>query len=244
MLKIKNLNATTEETEVLHDINLEVKENEVHAIIGPEKAGKTALMMLLAGVPYVDISSGSMLFKNKKLASQSLDERSRNGIVGVFQDLIEIPNVTNWNLMKEILKARKDKRNLTAVEEYYKTLAKGLGLDEDHGDLDANGEGMDFAQAIKNEVLILMMLDPVLALVDDIDEKLSKEDQDIVAENIKDFAHVTKRATIVLSKDKDFLEAINPTHVHIMVNGHIALSGGKELLQRIEEDGYPELSAS
>lgn len=244
MLKIKNLTAIADNQEVLSNINLEVNKDEIHAIIGPAKAGKTALMYALVGLPYVEISEGSIHYKNKKINNQKMSDRSLNGIVGVFQDLIEIPNITNWELMEGILKHRKDPRDTTTLKEIYVTLCLMLGLDLDHGNGDANSDSMNYTEAIKNEILMLLMINPSLALIDNFDEKLSDEDKLLVAENISDLARSGGKATIVFSKNKSVLEAIQPTHVHVMVDGKLMLSGGKELLQRIEEDGYSELSTS
>lgn len=245
MLKIKNLTVATPEEQVLENINLEIKQDEVHAIIGPAKSGKTALMYALVGLPYVTITEGSIQYKNKKINNQEMHERSLNGIVGMFQDLIELPNITNWELLEAILKYRKDTRNIDEVKETYIINCLSLGLDVTHGDDEANSDSMTYTQAIKNELLMLFMINPNLALIDGFDEKLSDDDKLSLAESIGDIAHSGSwGATVVFSKNKAVLEAIKPTHVHVMVDGKLVLSGGNELLQRIEEDGHSELFTS
>jgi Fe-S cluster assembly ATP-binding protein len=244
MLKIKNLTAVALDQQVLSDINLEVNVDEVHAIIGPPKAGKTALMYALSGLPYIDITDGSIHYKKKKINNQSMHERSLNGILSVFQELIEVPNLTNWELLDAILKYRKDKRSIDEIKELYITICLTLGLSLDHGDNIADSDHMIADHAIKNELLMMSIIDPTLALIDNFDDKLEDADKILVAEYIADMAHAGGRATIIFSKNKAVLEAIKPTHVHVMVDGTLVLSGGKELLQRIEEDGYSELSTS
>ena len=244
MLKIKNLTAVALDQQVLSEINLEVNVDEVHAIIGPAKAGKTALMYALSGLPYIDITDGTIHYKKKKINNQSMHERSLNGILSVFQELIEIPNLTNWELLTAILKHRKDKRSIDEIKELYITICLTLGLPLDHADQIADSDHMVFDQAIKNELLMMSIIDPTLALIDNFDDKLEDQDKILVAEYISDMAHAGGRATIIFSKNKAVLEAINPTHVHVMVDGRLVLTGGKELLQRIEEDGYSELSTS
>jgi len=244
MLKIKNLTATALDQQVLSDINLEVNVDEVHAIIGPTKAGKTALMYALSGLPYIEITDGSIHYKKKKINNQPMHERSLNGILSVFQELIEIPNLTNWELLTAILKHRKDTRSIDEIKELYITICLTLGLSLEHADDIADSDHMVFDQAIKNELLMMSIIDPTLALIDNFDDKLEDKDKILVAEYIADMAHAGGRATIVFSKNKAVLEAINPTHVHVMVDGKLVLTGGKELLQRIEEDGYSELSTS
>jgi Fe-S cluster assembly ATP-binding protein len=244
MLKIKKLNVAAAEEEVLQNINLEVKAGEVHVVLGASGSGKSALMMAISGLPFVDVTSGTIQYKNKKLINQSIDERSRSGICSMFQHPVEISNTTNWDLLEYILKHRKDPRNISDLKEWYIALAKALGLAEHHGILNPDNECMDWAMAMKNDLLMTIMLDPALVLVDDIDEKLKVEDIEIVAGVLKEFFHNSKRGSITFSKNKTMLEAIEPTHVHIMVNGTIALSGGIELLTRIEKDGYPELLTS
>lgn len=244
MLKIKNLTAIAQEQVVLHDINLEVKRNEIHVILGPEKAGKTALMYSLVGLPYIEITEGSIHYKNKKINNQPIHQRSQNGIIGVFSELIEVPNQTNWSLIEAVLKYRKDTRDITTLKEYYGELCQSLGLGEIHGYKDANSDSMTYQEAIKNEFLWLLMLEPSLALIDNFDERLEEEDTKIIIEHVAKMAQVDGRATIIFSKDKLVLEAVKPTHVHVMVDGKLILSGGKELLQRIQEDGYSKLSTS
>jgi Fe-S cluster assembly ATP-binding protein len=243
MLKIKNLTATAQEQIVLDDINLEVKKNEIHVILGPEKAGKTALMYSLVGLPYIEITDGSIHYKSKKINNQAMHQRSQNGIIGVFSELIEIPNQTNWGLMESVLKYRKDPRSLETLKQYYSELCESFGLGEIHGYKDADSDSMTYSEAIKNEFLWLLMLDPSLALIDNFDERLEEEDKKIIVDHVAKMAQATGRATIIFSKDKSVLEAVNPTHVHVMVDGKLILSGGKELLQRIQEDGYSKLSA-
>jgi Fe-S cluster assembly ATP-binding protein len=201
-------------------------------------------MYALSGLPYIDITDGSIHYKKKKINNQSMHERSLNGILSVFQELIEIPNLTNWELLDAILKYRKDKRSIDEIKELYITICLTLGLSLDHGDNIADSDHMVADQAIKNELLMMSIIDPTLALIDNFDDKLEDNDKILVAEYIADMAHAGGRATIVFSNNKAVLEAINPTHVHVMVDGTLVLSGGKELLQRIEEDGYSELSTS
>jgi Fe-S cluster assembly ATP-binding protein len=244
MLKIKNLNIKSADHEILKDVNLEVKPGEVHAILGPTGSGKSGLVMALAGLPFVDVDSGSITFKSKSLLKQSIQQRSLNGLVSVFQHPVEIPNTTNWNLFCNILKLRNDKRDPQDLKKLYNETAESLGLDKNHGDTPADSDGMDHSEAIRNELLISFLLDPNLLIVDDIDEKLGAEDKLIVALNIKNFIHNKRRAGIILSKDKQVLEFIEPTHVHIMAKGQLALSGNIDILKRIEEDGHPELSTS
>jgi Fe-S cluster assembly ATP-binding protein len=244
MLKIKQLTVASEDQEILKDINLDVNPGEIHAILGQPRSGKSALAMVVSGLPYVKIASGSIQYKNKKLTSMSMEDRSRNGISTIFQQPVEIPNSTNWELLEYILKCRKDERNLSDLKEYYQTLIEDLQLTPHHGDLIADGDSMTWGEAMRNELLMTFMLDPALTIIDDIDEKLDPEETAIVALNIKNWSHSKRRATIVLSKDKNVLELIEPTHVHVLVNGKIVLSGGADLLQRIDKDGYPELSTS
>ena len=243
MLKIKNITVTSEEHEVLQNLSLEVNKHEIHAFIGPEHAGKTALVYALAGLPYVDVTSGTITYKNKKLTKQTMDERSLNGIAAVFQTPVELTNITNWDLMKIIIETRGDKV-IDTHKAHYDFLVQQLELGSSHGDKTADSDSLSWAEAIKNELLIMFMMNPSLAIIDCIDEKLSPTDQALAMHTIKEFAHRGDRATLIFSRNKEILQAVEPTHVHIMVNGSIVLSGGAELLQRIEEDGHPELSTS
>lgn len=244
MLKIKNLNIKSAENELIKDINLEVKPGEVHAVIGPSGSGKSALMMALCGLPFVDVDSGSITYKSKNLIKQSMAERSLNGIAQIFQHPVEIPNTTNWELFCNILKHRKDPRAPADIRPLYLETADNLGLGIEHGFKSVDSDDMSHAEAMLNELLISFLLNPTLLLVDDIDEKLEDKDKIKVALNIKNFIHTKRRAGIIFSKDKDVLQAIEPTHVHVIAKGQIVLTGGIEILTRIEEDGHSELPAS
>ncbi len=244
MLKIKNLTLTVEDQIVIENLDLEVQKDQVHAIIGPTKSGKTALTFALAGLPFVEVAEGNIQFKNKKLTNQKMHERSQNGLLCIFQDLVEINNVTNWELIQEVLKYRKDKRDINEVKELYNSLCQSLELGEEHPYKEPNSDHMNYEQAIKNELLTSLIINPDLVVFDNLDEKLDEENKKIYTDHVSMFTSKKGKATVVLSKNKSVLEAINPTHVHIIVNGKLAMSGGKELLQRIEEDGYSEFSAS
>lgn len=240
MLKIKNLSTESEAFPSLKEISLEVKAGEIHAIMGPEDSGKSALAHSIVGHPLIDIKEGDVLLGRKKLNSLEVNDRSGLGIFVSFQSPPEFETVTNWDLMKEVLTNSKTPESELKLK--YQAYCKLLDLGSSHGDICPTGHTMLMTHAKRNEVLQMLMLNPKLIILDEVDVGLTDTDLELVCEVIKDFLAEGDKGCIVITHSQKLLSALNPTHVHVMVNGEIKLSGDSNLYTRIIEDGYSEFS--
>jgi Fe-S cluster assembly ATP-binding protein len=242
MLKIKNITAAIKDISVLNDVSIEVKGGEIHAIMGQKQSGKSSLVHAILGNPILDIKGGSMTFKRKSLLKKNIEERNLLGIYTTFQFLPTLDGITNFELAKVMLKTHNDTRNSNAVEKEYKALVKKLGLSSNHGHKSVNDETMSNTECKKNELLHMMLLDPEIIILDELDKGIEEDELEPFASHIKNFLSNNKKSAIVVTHSKEFLDALKPTHVHIMVGGTITTQGTAELYKRIVKDGYSQFS--
>jgi Fe-S cluster assembly ATP-binding protein len=239
MLKIKKISAVSESQSLLTDISLEVKPGEVHAVMGPKHSGKSALAHVIAGHPSIQITDGSISWNRKRLESVEPDQRFRSGIFVGFQCPPEFESVTNWELVKELFG---DSTDDSVLRIKYESCCELLGLGLDHSDRTSSSAFLTMSHAKRNELIHMILAEPKLVLLDEIDEGLSESDVLMVGSLLKTFLQTGEIGSIVITHNKTLLEILNPTHVHVMVGGEIKLSGTTELYTRIIEDGYSEFS--
>jgi Fe-S cluster assembly ATP-binding protein len=239
MLKIKKITAVSESQPLLNNVSLEVKPGEIHAVMGPKHSGKSALAHVIAGHPSIQITEGSISWKRKKLESVEPDERFKSGIFVGFQYPPEFESLTNWELVKELFGSSMDESVLRIK---YESCCELLGLGLDHSDRTSSSAFLTMSHAKRNELIHMILAEPKLILLDEIDEGLSESDVLMVGSLLKNFLESGEIGSIVITHNKALLEILNPTHVHVMVGGEIKLSGTTELYTRIIEDGYSEFS--
>jgi Fe-S cluster assembly ATP-binding protein len=242
MLKIKNLTAQVQDQILLNDINLEVNSGELHAIMGPKNSGKSNLVYTILGVPTIEFKEGSIFYKKKSIANKNIYQRNIAGIFVAFQHPPIIDGVTNFELTKSMLKAHKDTRTANEIENAYKELCKSLGLSTDHGRKVVNHEILTMTECKKNEILHMLLLNPDLIVLDEIDAEVHDEELEIIAIHIKAFLLDKSKSAIVVTHSQTLLDMLQPTHVHVMVAGEIRETGSTELYTRIVEDGYTQFS--
>lgn len=240
MLKIKNITAISEADILLTDINLEIKPNEIHAVLGPKHSGKSALAHVIAGHPSIQVTDGGILWGRKKLLGMETEERAKLGIFTSFQFPPEFDAVTNFDLMADLLELKEADIPDLAIK--YSSCCEILNLGQDHGDRIPSGHSMGISEAKRNELIYMLLTNPKLVILDEIDEGLSEQDVVLVASLLKDYLQDTDKGCLVITHNQALLSILNPTHVHVMVGGEIKLSGGTELYTRIIEDGYSEFS--
>lgn len=241
MLKITNLKASVEGKEILKGINLEVKPGEVHAIMGPNGSGKSTLASVLAGREVFEVTDGEVIFEGKQLLSLSPEERAREGIFLAFQYPVEIQGVSITNFMKAAVTATRKHRGLpefTAAEflKYMKAKKELVELEDKLNSRPVN-VGFSGGEKKRNEVFQMAMLEPKLSILDETDSGLDIDALKIVANGVNKLKN-KDNASIVITHYQRLLDYIVPDVVHVLYNGRIVKTGGKELAFELEEKGY------
>src|ERR1700758_1540348 len=244
MLSIKNLKAEINGKEILKGINLEVKAGEVHAIMGPNGSGKSTLSAVLAGREDYGVTGGEVSFNGKDLLELSPEDRAREGLFLAFQYPVEIPGVSNVNFLRTALNEIRAYKNLPNIEakDFLALIKEKQKLVELDGKL-ANrsvNEGFSGGEKKRNEIFQMAVLEPKLAILDETDSGLDIDALRIVATGVNKLK-TKDNATIVITHYQRLLDYIVPDFVHILYNGKIVKSGGKELALELEENGYDEI---
>ncbi len=241
MLEIKNLHAKVEEKDILKGINLEIKPGEVHAIMGPNGSGKSTLASVITGKEEYEMTEGQILFENENLEDVSPEERAHKGIFMSFQYPIEIPGVTTTNFIKtainETRKAQGEKE-MSAKDMLQKLREKCDLLDIDQKFLSRSiNDGFSGGEKKRNEIFQMAMLEPKLAILDETDSGLDIDALKIVANGVNKLKS-KDNAVLVITHYQRLLDHIVPDFVHVLFDGKIVKSGGKELAFELEEKGY------
>lgn len=241
MLVIKNLHATVNGNEILNGVNLTVKAGEVHAIMGPNGSGKSTLAGVLAGREVYQVTQGQITYQGKDLLDMAPEDRAREGIFLAFQYPVEIPGVTNTYFLKAGLNAIRKYRGmeeLDAVEflALVKQKLKLIDIDQSLLNRPVN-EGFSGGEKKRNEIFQMAVLEPRLAILDETDSGLDIDALRIVADGVNKLKS-KENATIVVTHYQRLLNYIVPDVVHVLMDGRIVKSGGKELALELEEKGY------
>jgi Fe-S cluster assembly ATP-binding protein len=247
MLEVKNLQVKAEDKQILRGITLTVNRGEVHAIMGPNGSGKSTLARALAGHPGYEVTGGEVLYEGKDLLDMSPDERAREGVFMAFQYPVEIPGVNNAYFLKAAVNARRKHRGeeeLDAIDfmKVIREKAKLLQVDETMLQRSVN-EGFSGGEKKRNEIFHMAVLEPALAILDETDSGLDIDALKIVSSGVN--AMRTKdRAFIVVTHYQRLLNYIVPDFVHVLSDGMLVRSGGRELALELEEKGYGWLEAA
>ena len=241
MLVIKNLHASVDGNEILKGINLEVNAGEVHAIMGPNGSGKSTLAAVLAGRAMYEVTQGSVTYKDEDLLSMAPEERAREGIFLAFQYPIEIPGVNSSTFLRTAINEIRKHKGLEPLNgaEFLKLMKEKMKIIEIDKSLinRSVNEGFSGGEKKKNEILQMAMLDPTLAILDETDSGLDIDALKIVASGVNKIKS-KDNAIIVITHYQRLLNYIIPDYVHVIHDGRIIKSGGKELALELEEKGY------
>ena len=245
LLEIRDLHAGIEGKEILHGIDLTVRPGEVHAVMGPNGAGKSTLSAVLAGRPDYTVTAGSITFAGQDLLAMSPEERSWAGIFLSFQYPIEIPGVSITNFMKAAVNARrKAKGELEmAPAQFLKLLKEKMAFVKMKGEFAKREVNVGFSGGEKkrNEIFQMAMLDPVFSILDETDSGLDVDALKIVADGVNALRSPEKSA-IIITHYKHLLELVTPDVVHVLKDGRIIATGGMELADQIENQGFDSIN--
>tara|TARA_B110000444_G_scaffold97518_1_gene92550 strand:- start:99 stop:860 length:762 start_codon:yes stop_codon:yes gene_type:complete len=241
MLQIKELKAGIESNQILKGINLEVKAGEIHAIMGPNGSGKSTLSAVIAGKEEYEVEGGSITFNGENLLELDPEERAHNGIFLSFQYPVEIPGISVSNFIKTSITEKRKVQGLEALpsKDLLKIMREKMELlSIKKGYLSRNmNEGFSGGEKKRNEIFQMAMLEPKLAILDETDSGLDIDALRIVANGVNKLRS-ENNATIVITHYQRLLDYIVPDFVHVLHNGRIIKSGGKELALELEEKGY------
>ncbi|RIY38079.1 Fe-S cluster assembly ATPase SufC [Capnocytophaga canis] len=241
MLEIKNLHSSVEDKEILKGINLNVKAGEVHAIMGPNGAGKSTLSAVISGNENFEVTEGDIILEGESILEDAPEERAHKGIFMSFQYPVEIPGISVTNFIKtavnEARKARGEEE-MPAAELLKKIREKAelLEINKDFLSRSLN-EGFSGGEKKRNEIFQMAMLEPKVAILDETDSGLDIDALRIVANGVNKLKS-QNNAVIVITHYQRLLEYIVPDYVHVLADGKIVKSGGKELALQLEEKGY------
>lgn len=241
MLTVKDLFVRVEEKEILKGINLQVNPGEVHAIMGPNGSGKSTLANVLAGRDGYEVTGGEVIFDGKDLLDLDPEERAREGVFLAFQYPVEIPGVSNATFLKTALNEIRKHKGLDELDavgflKYMKEKMKMVGMEDTLISRPVN-QGFSGGEKKRNEIFQLQMLQPKLAVLDETDSGLDIDALKIVSEGVNLFKN-KDNAVVLVTHYQRLLNYIVPDFVHVLVNGRIVKSGGKELALELEEKGY------
>jgi len=247
MLEIKNLQVRGGTKDILRGINLTVNKGEVHAIMGPNGSGKSTLARALAGHPEIEVTGGTVTYNGKDLLELSPEDRAREGVFMAFQYPVEIPGVNNAYFLKAAINAQRKHRGLPELDAMefmalVKEKAKILHLDPTLMSRPVN-EGFSGGEKKRNEIFQMAVLEPKLAIMDETDSGLDIDALKIVSNGVNVLRH-PERSVLAVTHYQRLLRYIVPDFVHVLSDGRIVKSGGKELALELEERGYGWLEES
>ena len=241
LLQIRDLHACAGDKEILKGIDLDIRRGEIHAIMGPNGAGKCTLSAVLTGRPDYTVTGGSILYEGKDLLAMTPEERSWAGIFLSFQYPVEIPGVSISTFMKTAVDARRkalgeEPLSGAAFLKLMKEKMAFVKMKPEFSKREVN-VGFSGGEKKKNEIFQMAMLDPVLSILDETDSGLDVDALRIVAEGVNTL-HTEEKSVIVITHYQRLLESIVPGFVHVLKDGRIVRTGGRELVDEIEAHGY------
>lgn len=241
MLRINDLHASVGEKSILKGLNLEVNAGEVHAIMGPNGSGKSTLSQVLAGNEAFEVTKGSIQFEGKNLLELATEDRAREGIFLAFQYPVEIPGVSNLQFLRTAINSIRlyrgqDEMNAAEFMKLAKEKIAQVNLDAAFLKRGVN-EGFSGGEKKRNEIMQMLMLEPKLAILDETDSGLDIDALKVVADGVNALRS-PERAVVMITHYQRLLDYIVPDYVHVLANGQIIKSGGKELALELEEKGY------
>ncbi len=241
ILSVRNLTANIDGTPILKGVNLEIKAGEIHAIMGRNGSGKSTFSKILAGHPDYVVTGGEIIYKGQNILEKEPNERALDGIFLAFQYPLEIPGVSNLDFLRVAYNIRRKHLGLEELDtfDFEDLVEKKLEIVKmNPAFLNRSlNEGFSGGEKKRNEILQMALLEPTLAILDEIDSGLDIDALRIVADGVNQLAH-SNNAFLLITHYQRLLTYIQPHHIHVMYDGKIVISGGKELALELEETGY------
>ena len=241
LLSVKNLTAQVDGNSILKGVNLEVKAGEIHAIMGPNGSGKSTFSKVIAGHPAYNVTSGEVTFQGEKLLEMEAEERARAGVFLAFQYPLEIPGVSNLDFLRVAYNSRRKQQGLEELDsfDFDELVQEKLDIVKMNPAFLSRSvnEGFSGGEKKRNEILQMAILEPTVAILDETDSGLDIDALKIVANGVNQLASADN-ATILITHYQRLLNYIVPDYVHVMAEGRIIKSGGKELALELESRGY------
>ncbi|AFY91529.1 Fe-S cluster assembly ATPase SufC [Chamaesiphon minutus] len=241
ILSIENLTANVDDTQILNGVNLEIKAGEIHAIMGPNGSGKSTLSKVLAGHPAYTVTGGTVTYKGENLFDLEPQDRARSGVFLAFQYPLEIPGVSNLDFLRVAYNSRQKHRGLEELDvfDFDDLIQDKLEIVKMNPAFLSRSvnEGFSGGEKKRNEILQMAILEPSLAILDETDSGLDIDALKIVANGVNQLSN-QDNSMLVITHYQRLLDYIIPDFVHVMANGQILTSGGKELAYELEAKGY------
>jgi Fe-S cluster assembly ATP-binding protein len=238
-LKIENLRVSIEEKEIVKGLDLEINGGEIHAIMGPNGTGKSTLASALMGHPRYTVTDGKVTLDGEDVLEMEVDERAKAGLFLAMQYPSEVSGVTNSDFLRSAINARREEGDEISLMKFIKDMDKKMGLlemDESFATRYLN-EGFSGGEKKRNEILQLMMIQPKFAILDEIDSGLDIDALKVVSKGVNEMRG-SNFGCLIITHYQRLLNYITPDKVHVMMQGRIVKSGGPELAQRLEAEGY------
>ncbi|MGO4888901.1 Fe-S cluster assembly ATPase SufC [Anaerobacillus sp. MEB173] len=238
-LKIEDLHVAIEDKEILKGFNLEINGGEIHAIMGPNGTGKSTLASALMGHPKYEVTSGKVTFDGEDLLEMEVDERAKAGLFLAMQYPSEISGVTNADFLRSAINAKREEGDEISLMKFIRKLDEKMGLlemDESFSQRYLN-EGFSGGEKKRNEILQLLMTEPKIAILDEIDSGLDIDALKVVSKGVNEMRG-SEFGCLIITHYQRLLNYIKPDKVHVMMQGRIVKSGGPELAERLEAEGY------
>ena len=243
LLEIKDLHANAGDKEILKGIDLTIRKGEIHAVMGPNGAGKSTLSAVLTGKPAYEVTSGSVTFMGQDLLAMKPEERAWAGLFLSFQYPVEIPGVSITNFMKTAINSKRKSQGLEPMKagEFLKLMKEKMALVQMKPEFAKREVNVGFSGGEKkrNEIFQMAMLEPSLAILDETDSGLDVDALKIVADGVNAL-HTPEKSAIVITHYQKLLEYVQPDIVHVLKAGRIVTTGGRELIDMIEKDGFEQ----
>ncbi|MDZ8064705.1 MAG: Fe-S cluster assembly ATPase SufC [Nostoc sp. DedQUE08] len=241
VLSVRNLTANVDGTPILKGVNLEVRSGEIHAIMGPNGSGKSTFSKVLAGHPAYEVTGGEVIFQGQNLLELEPEERARSGVFLAFQYPLEIPGVSNLDFLRVAYNSRRKAQGLEEIDafDFDDLIEEKLDVVKMNASFLSRSlnEGFSGGEKKRNEILQMALLEPKLGILDETDSGLDIDALRIVANGVNQLA-TSENSTILITHYQRLLDYIVPDFVHVMAQGQIITSGGKELALQLESRGY------